>query len=213
MCFLHVQRFRDQLGLFLIRNNLHLPLRLSNARNPIALTRFVQIFSPTTHSETTICHVMLPRADLDACYALCCSGLFGIFPNSVKPSPIRPANHLFTVIQSPSTNHLMHWTVHLFDYRISHVLSSGRGCSTLFLCAMDKFRCISYICSTSLSSQFDSLFASHLRPSIPIYDLCGLVRFLPPPQYLSARIRPLTSFNHQMLNIYSLLPPSLPSTT
>jgi hypothetical protein len=103
---------------------------------------------------------------------------------TVKPSVIRPAKHLFTVIQSPSTNHLMHWTLHLFDYRISHVLSSGRGCSTLlqlFLCAIDNFRCISYICSTSLSSQFDSLFASHLRLSIAIYVHCGLVRFLSPP--------------------------------
>jgi hypothetical protein len=33
--------------------------------------------------------------------------------------------------------------------RIGHALSSGRGCSTLlqlFLCAIDNFRCISYIC-------------------------------------------------------------------
>lgn len=100
--------------------------------------------------------------------------------------------------------------------RISHALSSGRGCSTLlqlFLCAIDNFRCISYMCSTSLSSQFDSLFASHLRPSITIYVLCGLVCFLSRPQYLSARIHPLASFNFQVLNIYSSLLPSLPSTT
>ncbi|KAG1855535.1 hypothetical protein C8R48DRAFT_312818 [Suillus tomentosus] len=81
------------------------------------------------------------------------------------------------------------------------------------LCAAQNFRCISYICSTSLSSQFDSLFVSHLRLSIAIYVFCGLVRFLLPPQYLSARIYPLALFNRQMLNIYSSLPPNLSSTT
>lgn len=55
--------------------------------------------------------------------------------------------------------------------------------TTVFMCHRQFSLHLLYMCSTSLSSQFDSLFASHLRPSIAIYVLCGLLCFLLRPQY------------------------------
>lgn len=100
-----------------------------------------------TRSEITIYHAMLPHADLNARYALRCPGLFvdfrthsEAFPNTFRQaSSHRHTNFLYQPFDALDTPFV----------RISHALSSGRGCSTLlqlFLCAIDNFRCISYIC-------------------------------------------------------------------
>jgi hypothetical protein len=137
-----------------------------------------------TRSDITIYHAMLPHADLNARYALRCSGLFVDFRTHSEAFP-----DTFRQASSHRHTNFLHQPFDALDtpfVRISHALSSGRGCSTpttVFMCHRQFSLHLLYMCSTSLSSQFDSLFASHLRPSIAIYVLCSLLCFLSRPQY------------------------------
>ncbi|KAG0705030.1 hypothetical protein DFH29DRAFT_313307 [Suillus ampliporus] len=99
-------------------------------------------------------------------------------------------NNLLSLSSKPIANHLMHWTLHLFDYHISHVLSSDRGCSTLlhlFLCAIDNFslHLLIYV-QTSLSPRVIPICLA--SKTIDSY-LCSL-RF--------------SSFTFRLLSIYPL---------